>query len=188
MFKKYVLSAEKYSDIEIEIKFEIAKARVDGIQLIAFLLPIDNDEPDFTAVNNSVTRILRILSKNKKIEFYLSETELENDGTRQYFLKNKFSDCLKRLLGEQPLYFQLFSALKVINDVTNGFEVTDSVIININSKVLAALVSKLGKINGVEPKSAGKLCFHSYIRGINIEFINQQLLESFKHSKISFIK
>ena len=94
MFKKYVLSAEKYSDIEIEMKFEIAKARVDGIQIIAFLLPIDDNEPDFTAVNNSVTKILRILSKNKKIEFYLNETELENDGTRQYFLKNKFSDCI----------------------------------------------------------------------------------------------
>ena len=91
MYREHKLSELKYSDLETEIKFEIAGARADGIQLLNLIIEDTNDGKTLP----SVKRILKNMEKSKAIEFYVESSRLNESDTKVQFLYNKFNDYIK---------------------------------------------------------------------------------------------
>ncbi len=99
MFNYITLNLEEKSSAETEIRFLVATASVEGLDLIALAYSDEND-----AVNKKrdalLKRVLNLLKREGKITFYLSYASLDNGSTESEFLKNKYQSFLTKRDGE----------------------------------------------------------------------------------------
>ena len=106
MYRSFILSAKRYSDLDTEIKFDIAVARAKEAQLVAFDMEIPSDEEQGTKLRASAQKILRALAKARIIEFFIKGDDISSDGMEAEFLRNKFCEHLN-LDSPQEYYVKL---------------------------------------------------------------------------------
>ena len=89
------LVAERPTDLDTEIKFAIASARVDNIELLRF--DMNREADDFIKFYNYVLKILRKMKSSGHIQFMATPSAFSNSDREAEFLKNKYSDYLKEI-------------------------------------------------------------------------------------------
>ncbi len=106
MFRICWLSGACYSELNTEIRYLIASARVDGIELIEFSFAV-TDEVDRDRIQHIIIKIARAMKRSGEIEFYLKSTDVFGDTTEASFLMNKYSAFLKDKNDRSSIYFKI---------------------------------------------------------------------------------
>ena len=82
----HILAGVNQFDVNNEIRFLVASARVDGLPLMALAFSAENPEKQ----KQYAVRVLRALKKDGIIEFFVATEDLDNDSTESVFLVNKY--------------------------------------------------------------------------------------------------
>ena len=103
MFNYYNLSFEEKASLETEIRFIVATAAVEGLELLALAFPIES-EAEGKKNETLLKRSLNTLKREGKITFYKNLDLLDDGSTESEFLKNKYSSYLSAR-GKDTVYF-----------------------------------------------------------------------------------
>lgn len=91
MFQEYKLLGDCIADLDTEIRFLLAGARVDGEELIKLFFDSSADERENTRVLSCIIKVLRALKREKTIQFFVSSDGFCTGTTESVFLLNKYS-------------------------------------------------------------------------------------------------
>ncbi|MBR7117239.1 MAG: hypothetical protein IKC87_05980 [Clostridia bacterium] len=94
MFNEYILEGKCLTELNTEMRFNIADARADKAELVRFSIPLSEDEKDNLRLSNCLIKILRSINHDGLIQFYVTDKDFENATTQAEFLINKYSDKL----------------------------------------------------------------------------------------------
>ncbi len=99
-YRIFNLSEPNQEDLFNDILFSIACARADRCSLCRLDL-INDDEKCFSKNLRAVTRFLRELKKNDKIQLFLPSNELSGTSTESEYLNNMYPS-----LSDDPEVFE----------------------------------------------------------------------------------
>ena len=97
-FKEINIRALQSDAAITEIMYEIAAARVDGVELIRFNLCSDGSEESISAVQKVYSALIRTLKRMKQkgsIQFIATEQSFADRETESIFLANKYPDLFE---------------------------------------------------------------------------------------------
>ena len=94
MFRSFILAGECRSELNTEMRFLFASARVDGAELVRLDIPVKDDERENTRINGCVIKVLRSLKKENLIQFYANRESFVANSTEASFLINKYGDMI----------------------------------------------------------------------------------------------
>ena len=108
MFACYKLNGLNRSELNTEMRFLFASARVDGKELLRLDIPTAENEKENSRINSCVIKVLRTLKKENVIQFYVNREGFTANSTEAIFLQNKYSsyigdDCSE----ERSVYVKL---------------------------------------------------------------------------------
>ena len=107
MFDYIYLNTNEASSVDIEIRFLIASAAVEGKELLALAFSIE-DESLSRKFLHKVRRALAVLKREGKIGFYTEHSGIDNESTEAEFLKNKYLPFLiKRSEADTVIFVKL---------------------------------------------------------------------------------
>ena len=86
MYKIIHLSGECFADLNTEIRFAVAEARSEATEILR-LTPGNTD----TRAINCMIRVLRAMSKDGLIQFFVPTAQMADGSTEAEFLINKYS-------------------------------------------------------------------------------------------------
>ena len=98
MCKVVNIQSDRPIDIDTEIKFSIATARVENIELIRF--DIKRDEEALGRVYNSGIKCLKKMKNQGNIQFIATRKSFANSNAEAEFLLNKYPDQIDNM----PIY------------------------------------------------------------------------------------
>ncbi len=101
MLSIVTIRADKYSDIDTEIKFNVATARAENKAIIRFDF---NGESEDNKCYSIALRVLKKMKAAGQLQFIAIPTSFSNGDTESEFLKNKYPEVLNEALsvsGEQ---------------------------------------------------------------------------------------
>ena len=94
MFNSFALNGNCRSELNTEMRFLLASARVDGEELVRLDLPHGEDEKENGRISGSVIKVLRTLKKDGVIQFYVNKEGFAAGSTEASFLLNKYGDFI----------------------------------------------------------------------------------------------
>ena len=103
MFDSYDLIGNCRSELNTEMRFLFAGARVDGVELVRLHLPFGTDEKENGRISGSVIKVLRTLKKESVIQFYVNKDSFAASSMEASFLLNKYRDFIADGVSE-PSY------------------------------------------------------------------------------------
>ena len=111
-FREFTLRADLSEQIATEILFELASARVDGIEVLC--INIFNEEKEYSLPEkhqSTVVKTLKKLKENGKIQLFATGDSFKLQKTEAFFLQNKYPDLfdssLVYCLGENKIYIKI---------------------------------------------------------------------------------
>ena len=90
MFNSYALDGNCRSELNTEMRFLFAGAKVDGEELIRLDIPFGDDEKENGRLSGSVIKVLRTLKKEGVIQFYVNKDGFAAGSTEASFILNKY--------------------------------------------------------------------------------------------------
>ena len=103
MFNSYALVGNCRSELNTEMRFLFASARVDGDELVRLELPLGDNEKENGRISGSVIKVLRTLKKESVIQFYVNKEGFAAASMEASFLLNKYRDFIAEGVNE-PAY------------------------------------------------------------------------------------
>ena len=100
MFDSVKLVGQNRSELNTEMRFLFASAKVDGVELLKLDLPHNDIEKENARINSCVIKTLRSLKKEGIIEFYVNREGFLVNSTEAIFLQNKYSDYIEPNISE----------------------------------------------------------------------------------------
>ena len=94
MFRKYSLTGACQADLNTEIRYLLASAKVDGIELVKFDFPMSKNEKENNRIICCVIKVMRAVKKEGCIQFYVNREGFALASTEASYLMNKFSECI----------------------------------------------------------------------------------------------
>ena len=94
MYNSFKLAGSCRSELNTEMRFLFASARVDGEELVRLDLPLGEDEKENSRLTGSVIKVLRTLKKDGVIQFYVNKEGFAVASTEASFLLNKYGDFI----------------------------------------------------------------------------------------------
>ena len=95
MFSSFNLSGTGRAELNTEMRFLFASAKVDGDEIVRIVLPTGDSEKENERINGCVIKVLRTLKKEKVIQFYVNKDGFMLNSTEANFLLNKYGDYIK---------------------------------------------------------------------------------------------
>lgn len=92
MLKEYLINGDCMTDINTEVRFDVAAARADKADIIRFCLPKTDDVKNNDRIMYCFMKVLRSMQKAGLIQFYVKEEDFAAMTTGALFLKNMFGD------------------------------------------------------------------------------------------------
>ncbi len=94
LYKKIELEAVSKASLNTEIRYIVASARIDGLELLE-LIPLYNEDEGIThKIFTSTLRVLANLKHSGVINFYVTSDKTGDGTTESEFLLNKYSDYI----------------------------------------------------------------------------------------------
>jgi hypothetical protein len=100
MFECVGLVGQNRSELNTEMRFLFASAKVDGVELLKLDLPHTELDKENARINSCVIKILRSMKKEGIIEFYVNREGFSVNSTEAIFLQNKYSNCIETNVTE----------------------------------------------------------------------------------------
>ena len=97
------LSGKSINELETEMRYHIASARIDEVRLVRFDLILDADEIG-KRINGCALRVLRSLKKSGVIQYFSDASGLQKSSTEAQFILNKYSECIANDESITPYY------------------------------------------------------------------------------------
>lgn len=94
MFTSHALLGNCRSELNTEMRFLFASAKVDGEELVRLVLPFCDDEKENSRISGSVIKVLRTLKKEGVIQFYVNKEGFAAVSMEASFLLNKYKDFI----------------------------------------------------------------------------------------------
>ena len=91
MFSSCELTGQNRAELNTEMRFIFASARVDGEELVRLDLPLGENERETARITTCVIKVLRTLKKEGVIQFYVNREGFLANSTEAIFLLNKYS-------------------------------------------------------------------------------------------------
>lgn len=108
MFSSFKLLGQSRTELNTELRFIFASARVDGVELLRLDLPDFDIDKDGARINSCLIKVLRTLKKEDVIEFYVNRESFSVNSTEAIFLQNKYGEYLDSdKLAESSIYVKL---------------------------------------------------------------------------------
>lgn len=108
MLSSVKLLGQTRTELNTELRFVFASARVDGVELLKLNLPVFEDEKDSARINGCLIKVLRTLKKENVIEFYVNKDSFMASSTEAVFLLNKFGDLIEPdVMDDKAVYVKL---------------------------------------------------------------------------------
>ena len=105
MFTSFKLVGCSRTELNTEMRFLFASAKVDGAELVRLDPPICDNEKDNARVVGCVIKVLRTLKKDGIIEFYVNSDGFYANSTEASFLLNKFGEYIDEESLRNPSIF-----------------------------------------------------------------------------------
>ena len=103
MFDSFKLIGNCRAELNTEMRFLFAGAKVDGVELVRLDLPLCDNEKENGRINGCVIKVLRTLKKESVIQFYVNRESFATSSTEASFILNKYGDYIADGTGE-PSY------------------------------------------------------------------------------------
>lgn len=94
MFSSFELSGTCRTELNTEMRFLLAGAKVDGAELVRLCLPVSGNEKEDARVNGCAIKVLRTLKKESVIQFYVNKEGFSVGSTEASFLLNKYGEYI----------------------------------------------------------------------------------------------
>ena len=88
----YNLCGSNQSEISTEIKFLLASARFDGVELMRFVYETNETDREAKRLYNITLKVLRSLRARKSIQFFVLPEGFAESTTEAEFLLNKYPE------------------------------------------------------------------------------------------------
>lgn len=88
----YNLCGSNQSEISTEIKFLLASARFDGVELLRFVYETNETDREAKRLYNITLKVLRSLRARKSIQFFVLPESFAESTTEAEFLLNKYPE------------------------------------------------------------------------------------------------
>ena len=106
-FMEFNLCESIYSAIDLEIKYYVASARAENCPFICLNLQMNKEDSNYGKRLNNTVKTLRALKKNKSIQFFVREDDLDKNTTEVQFILNKYNDHIKIQENRHAIYIKL---------------------------------------------------------------------------------
>ena len=94
MVSSFELTGNCRNELDTEMRFLFASAKVDGEELIRLILPVTEDEKENSRINGCAIKVLRTLKKESVIQFYVNKESFAAASTEASFLLNKYGEFI----------------------------------------------------------------------------------------------
>ena len=94
MYLELKLTGRCRAELDTEVKFNIASARADRVELVRLSLPLSDDEKDNKRLLCCLIKVLRAMIRDGSIQFYETDEGFESSTTEAKFLDNKYHDYI----------------------------------------------------------------------------------------------
>lgn len=109
IFKTVEIESDRTIDVDTEIKFSIATARVEQIELLRFDVRKDSDL--FSKIYNASIKVLRKMKNQGNIQFIATPKSFTDENAEAEFLINKYPDQISNVTkygdGEAYIFVKL---------------------------------------------------------------------------------
>ena len=95
MFTSLKLVGQNRSELNTELRFLFAGAKVDKMELLRLDPPLTDNEKENARINSCVIKVLRAMKKDGSIAFYVNREGFIANSTEAIFLQNKYADCIE---------------------------------------------------------------------------------------------
>ena len=95
MFSSVKLVGQNRAELNTELRFLFASAKVDGVELVKLDPPLTDNEKEDARINTCVIKVLRTLKKDGVIAFYVNREGFSVGSTEAVFLHNKYADHIE---------------------------------------------------------------------------------------------
>ena len=73
----------------------------------------------------------------------------------------------------------LADGVQVVHYVTNGRELTDVVVVDLDAEAILAEHNQVSQLNGVDSEVTGKLSLHGNVVAVDLKLIDQKICKLF---------
>lgn len=105
MFCSFDLSGTGRSELNTELRFLFASAKVDGEEVVRLRLPLTDDEKEDARIIGCSIKVLRTLKKENVIQFYVNREGFAAGSTEASFLLNKYGQFIQNRTNDSALIY-----------------------------------------------------------------------------------
>ena len=92
--KEIILSGQRRSQLETEIRYATASARVAGTEVLVYLIKNDENPNKTKRIVATVTRLLTEIKREGLIAFFVTPKSFELNNTEAQFFLNKYESLI----------------------------------------------------------------------------------------------
>ena len=89
-----ILSGRSVFELDTEIKYHIASARIADAKIIRFVLSTNNEDNEAERINGCIIKVLRSVKKEGSIQYFCNKNGLSSSSPEAQFIMNKYSDFI----------------------------------------------------------------------------------------------
>lgn len=104
IYQHVSIESQDRDSLKTEVRFIVASASVDSVELIAIELPPIDDEIDRKRMRAAMVRMLATLKREGRISFYVDASTLSQATTEAEFLVNKYGEHIGTLQDAERVF------------------------------------------------------------------------------------
>ena len=105
MFVRYNLSGDCQSELNTEMRYLLADAKVSGMELVRFDFLERDSEKENSRVMSCIIKTLRTIKRESAIQFYVNSEGFSVNSTEAVFLLNKYGKHLSDVYKKSNYVF-----------------------------------------------------------------------------------
>ena len=106
--REEILSGNNQAELQTELRYIIAAAKADNLELIRLIPTPCNEERECSRIATCITKVLRSVKKDGKIQLFISEPNIFEANTEGEYIRNKYFEFVRgRIADEHTVYVLL---------------------------------------------------------------------------------
>lgn len=105
-YESYILEGSSPKELNIEIRFNLASAKVDGAELVSLSLS-PKDDTNAVRLMSGVTKVLGAMRKKNLIQFFVLSDSLSNETAESAYITNKYRDFVVSIDHQNTVFVKI---------------------------------------------------------------------------------
>ncbi len=107
MYREYKLTSDSQNSLNTEIRYTVASAKADGIELLNLVVATSNNEDESARIFQATIKVLKAMKRDESIQFYHKSESIGSDTTEASFLLNKYGSYITGSSLHNSIYVKL---------------------------------------------------------------------------------